>query len=51
LPFVCELRSRDAVEFQSASFLLLPLVLDALSPISQQCEPVVVRSSSPIWNF
>jgi hypothetical protein len=41
LSLVCEPRSRDAVDLQAASFLFLPLPLNALMPISEQDEPLV----------
>jgi hypothetical protein len=44
LSFVRELRSCNAVNFHAAGFQFLPLVLDELTPISEQHEPVVVRS-------
>jgi hypothetical protein len=31
------------LDLQLAGFQFQPLVLDALAPISEQCEPVVVR--------
>ena len=44
LPFVRELRSRDAVDLQAAGFQFLPVPLDVLTPIAKQREPLFLRS-------
>src|SRR6516165_11871263 len=41
-PFVCELRRRDTVDLEAASLQFPPLLLDSLTPISEQDEPVVL---------